>query len=96
VILVGHTHIPALLKFGDKLVANPGSVGLPRDGDPRACYAILDGRDVELKRIAYDVERTIFAVGAWGLPDGVARSLERLYRGERPEVAIGEPGRALS
>ena len=36
VICVGHTHQPYVLEVGDKLVINPGSVGQPRDGDPRA------------------------------------------------------------
>ncbi len=35
VVCVGHTHQPYVLEVGDKLVINPGSVGLPRDGDPR-------------------------------------------------------------
>src|SRR5215207_7324580 len=48
VICVGHTHIPYVLEVGDKLVINPGSVGQPRDGDPRACYAVIEGNQVEL------------------------------------------------
>ncbi len=79
VILVGHTHIPAVLSFGTKLVVNPGSVGLPRDGDPRACYAVLEDRRPLLKRAAYDVRRTVDALAAWGLPQDVATSLEGIY-----------------
>src|SRR5262249_39555532 len=41
VVCVGHTHQPYVLEVGDKLVINPGSVGQPRDGDPRASYAII-------------------------------------------------------
>jgi diadenosine tetraphosphatase ApaH/serine/threonine PP2A family protein phosphatase len=41
------------------VVLNPGSVGLPRDGDPRAAYAIIDDYRIELKRVAYPVEETI-------------------------------------
>lgn len=88
IVLVGHTHIPALLNFGGKLVLNPGSVGLQRDGDARACYAVLDGGKVQLKRLVYDFDKTIAALWEWGLPHDVARSLERIYRGERPEEAI--------
>jgi predicted phosphodiesterase len=83
-ILVGHTHLPVVLELGGKRMVNPGSVGLPRDGDPRACYAVIDGGEPVLKRVAYDVERTIAALRAWGLPADVTRSLEGIYRGGEP------------
>lgn len=38
---------------------NVGSVGQPRDGDPRACYVLLEGQTVQYRRVAYDFERTI-------------------------------------
>lgn len=41
------------------MVVNPGSVGQPRDGDPRAAYAVIEDGAVTLKRAAYDVERTV-------------------------------------
>ncbi len=41
---------------------NPGSVGQPRDGDPRAAYAIIEDGKVELKRAEYDIARTIAAI----------------------------------
>src|SRR5579884_2102930 len=50
VICVGHTHLPYVLEVGDKLVINPGSVGQPRDGDPRASYALIENYKVEMKR----------------------------------------------
>jgi len=83
-IIVGHTHMPVLLDLGDKRMVNPGSVGLPRDGDPRACYAVIEAGEPTLKRVAYDVERTISDLRAWGLPEDVTRSLESLYRGGDP------------
>ena len=83
-ILVGHTHLPVILDLGDKRMVNPGSVGLPRDGDPRACYAVLENGAPVLKRVAYDVDQTISALRTWGLPDDVARSLEDIYRGGEP------------
>ncbi|HEU4384413.1 MAG TPA: metallophosphoesterase family protein [Anaeromyxobacteraceae bacterium] len=79
-ILVGHTHLPMVLDLGNKLVVNPGSVGLPRDGDPRAAYAILDGRTPRLGRVAYDVDATVRDLKAWGLPDDVQQGLEGVYR----------------
>ncbi|MBL8849676.1 MAG: metallophosphoesterase family protein [Planctomycetaceae bacterium] len=44
---------------GEKAVMNVGSVGQPRDGDPRACYVLLDGQTVQYRRVPYDLERTI-------------------------------------
>ena len=56
-LLFGHTHLPFARRSavrGIELV-NPGSVGMPFDGDPRAAYALLhdDGR-IEHRRVAYD------------------------------------------
>ncbi|MFW9942192.1 MAG: metallophosphoesterase family protein [Candidatus Thorarchaeota archaeon] len=51
----GHTHIQKLLTLKDKIYCNPGSVGQPRDGDWRAAYAILNEKDIKLRRVEYDV-----------------------------------------
>lgn len=48
-------------EFGnDKAMVNVGSVGQPRDGDPRACYVILDteAKSIEYRRVEYDIETT--------------------------------------
>ncbi|HEV2251548.1 MAG TPA: metallophosphoesterase family protein [Candidatus Limnocylindria bacterium] len=58
---VGHTHVPATFRPGDgKVMINPGSVGQPRDGDPRAAYALLDpaAGSVDLRRVEYDIGLT--------------------------------------
>lgn len=44
---------------GRKTVVNVGSVGQPRDGDPRACYVLLDGPTVAFRRVEYDVATTV-------------------------------------
>jgi diadenosine tetraphosphatase ApaH/serine/threonine PP2A family protein phosphatase len=47
-------------RLGDqKAMVNVGSVGQPRDGDPRACYVILDDLLVRFRRVAYPIEQTI-------------------------------------
>jgi len=58
-------------------LVNPGSVGQPRDGDPRAAYALYspEGRTVEYRRIAYDVDRAAAKIRAAGLPDFLAARL---------------------
>ena len=68
---VGHTHVPATFRTGDgKVMINPGSVGQPRDGDPRASFGLLDvsAATVTFHRVTYDVEETQRRMRARGLP----------------------------
>lgn len=60
-----------------RYIINPGSVGQPRDGDPRAAYAIWDteARTIHFKRVAYDVAATQQQMRAVGLPDLLAERL---------------------
>jgi putative phosphoesterase len=58
-VLLGHTHFPMVRQAGRRVVLNPGSVGQPRDGDRRAAYAVIEDGNVTLKRVAYDIERTV-------------------------------------
>jgi len=74
----GHTHVPAVLELpGGRRMINPGSVGQPRDGDPRAAYAWLDTATaaVELRRVGYDIKRTQDRMRARGLPGILADRL---------------------
>lgn len=52
---------------GTKTLVNIGSVGQPRDGDPRACYVILEDTTVHFRRIEYDIETTVRKIH--GIPD---------------------------
>jgi len=58
---------------------NPGSVGQPRDGDPRAAYLLLDlaARTAEFRRVDYDVAATQREIRDAGLPEVLAARLER-------------------
>ena len=47
-----------------RLMINVGSVGQPRDGDPRSCYVIFDEECVEFRRVEYDIEKTVRAIEA--------------------------------
>jgi diadenosine tetraphosphatase ApaH/serine/threonine PP2A family protein phosphatase len=58
-VLVGHTHMPFTLQLDGPMVINPGSIGQPRDGDPRAAYAIIENGRVELRRVKYDIDATL-------------------------------------
>ena len=64
IVCVGHSHMQFNLHVDGTVVLNPGSVGLPRDGDPRAAYAIIDDYRIELKRVPYPVEQTIARIEA--------------------------------
>jgi putative phosphoesterase len=88
VICVGHTHHPYIIEVGDKVVINPGSVGQPRDGDPRASYAIIEHQRVELKRIDYPVETTVQTIYESSLPEPAKALLAEVFRtGGKPELA---------
>jgi predicted phosphodiesterase len=55
IVFFGHSHIQFQREAEGRLLVNPGSVGLPFDGDQRAAYALWrGGRDVELRRVEYD------------------------------------------
>jgi predicted phosphodiesterase len=81
-VLFGHTHLPfrRVSATGGIELVNPGSVGMPLDGDPRAAYAVI-GPDgvVEHRRVEYDHASAIAQVRAAGpgeWTEVVARRLE--------------------
>jgi putative phosphoesterase len=80
VIILGHTHVPFVRRIDNKLVFNPGGVGQPRDMDPRASYAMFDTKtkEVEIKRVEYDVEKVAKEILKKGLPGQLAF---RLFQG---------------
>jgi diadenosine tetraphosphatase ApaH/serine/threonine PP2A family protein phosphatase len=80
VVCVGHTHHQFAFQIGNVLVVNPGSIGLQRDGDPRAGYAIIDGPQVELKRVEYPVEDAVRMVEESPLPERAKEMLAVVYR----------------
>ena len=88
VIVFGHTHVPYSKDVDGVLFVNVGSVGKPKDGDPRACYAILDlssPHPVTFRRIEYDIRSAAEAVRQSDLPDKFARDLE--FGGATPFVS---------
>jgi predicted phosphodiesterase len=52
----GHTHRQTIKQFQNKIYCNPGSVGQPRDNDPRAAFATFDGTKFDLYRVDYDID----------------------------------------
>lgn len=87
-IAFGHTHKPWHREVGGVHLVNTGSVGKPKDLDPRACYVLAGategGWEIEHVRVEYDVERSAAAVRESGLPDEFA---EQLLAGGKPQTA---------
>lgn len=80
VVAFGHTHKPWERVVDDVRFVNTGSVGRPKDGDPRAGYVVLefsgDGVTVEHRRVEYQVDRAASAIRQSDLPDDFAAYLE--------------------
>jgi len=67
-----------MITLGKRYFINVGSVGQPRDGDPRAAYAVYDmpQKAIELRRIEYDIAKAQKKILDAGLPERLARRLE--------------------
>ncbi|MEM8560373.1 MAG: metallophosphoesterase family protein [Bacteroidota bacterium] len=89
VCFIAHSHLPGIVsnklgvlsvRQGPRYLINVGSVGQPRDGDPRACVAFFDTEtwSYRLDRVGYDVEATVRQINEAGLPKRLG---ERLRRG---------------
>ena len=92
-VLVGHTHLPFHFQFGDLHVLNPGSLGQPKDGDPRAAYAVIEDGAPRLERASYPVERTIEGLDAAEIGPAAAEVLAELLRTGRVSPATARGGR---
>lgn len=94
ICFIGHSHVPvAILKDGEvraetkeevslkqtkQVIINVGSVGQPRDRDPRACYVLYDTGDelVRFRRLEYDIESAAKKIVEAGLPEFEAKRLK--------------------
>ena len=97
ICFIGHSHQPLFFSADgaprsrrtdrlqcdpeERYIINVGSIGQPRDGDPRSCYAVFDSerRTVQLRRVAYDIKNAQRKILKAGLPPVLAA---RLSRGE--------------
>lgn len=79
IMVFGHTHKPWVHEYGGVLFVNCGSVGKPKDGDPRGAFAVLtpatQGVHVTIERVAYDADAVATEVRAAGLPAEFADKL---------------------
>lgn len=69
-LITGHTHVPYAVVLPEGALVNPGAVGQPRDGDPRASYMVYDERQgtFDIRRLAYDARVVADAILKAGLP----------------------------
>lgn len=77
VVVMGHTHRPYTRRFDRGLVVNPGSVGQPRDGEPRGSFAIIDTETLECEtvRFEYPIQEAGDSIRSAGLPHILAERL---------------------
>jgi len=77
VVIMAHTHVPFVWNGPNGMVVNPGSVGQPRDRDPRGSMAILDlnSRSCEIRRFEYPIDEAAEAIISAGLPHALADRL---------------------
>jgi predicted phosphodiesterase len=82
-VLFGHSH-QQFARPGPNgtLLVNPGSVGAPLDGDPRAAWALLENGELELRRTAYDIERAAAQMRSYG--DWASGIVHRIEYGSDP------------
>ena len=76
-IILGHTHIQMDRTIFGKRFINPGSLGQPRDGDPKAAYAVLKNGEIEFKRQEYDIEKVIEKMKEKDYPERAMRILQK-------------------
>ena len=82
VILLGHTHVPAIRRVGNAHLVNPGSLGQPRHGLPSATYAVWEDGHLQIKHIDYDPTPTQNKIGLMAIePEMAERLKEILGRG---------------
>ncbi len=81
ILILGHTHIPMIFTFTDKLLINPGSVGQPRDKNPQASYMILqiEGTKINLEhhRVDYNIDVVMSKIIEEELPISLAHRLKK-------------------
>jgi putative phosphoesterase len=83
IVAFGHYHVPFVRQLDDWTLVNVASVGMPRDGDQRAVYAVLDWEQgawrIEHKRVAFDIQAVARDYAAVGYPDA-AQAARRLLK----------------
>ncbi len=80
VLLVGHTHRPFHRRLASRMVVNPGSLGQPKHGASRVCYAIWEDGDVRLESREYPFEETVAKIRDLPVSEAVRNDLIQVLR----------------
>lgn len=84
----GHIHLSYFRQIDGKKLFNPGSIGLPFDGDPRASYVILSREEdihLQFRRVSYDIDQAVKDLHETGYPEAAIPLLTHIYQhGQRP------------
>lgn len=79
-VVTAHNHKAMVADFKNVKYANCGSIGQPRDHDPRASYAILEDNEFKIVRVDYNIDETVNKMKENGFPDYIAAVLYKGYR----------------
>jgi putative phosphoesterase len=85
-LLVGHSHLQFRHHLNGRTILSPGSVGQPRQGDPRAAYMVIEDGNVSFCRVAYRIERTVAGLERSGIEPAAAAVLGQLLRTGEPTL----------
>lgn len=92
-IAFGHLHLPYVRMWRGRMLVNVASAGLPKDGDPRACYAIFTEREggwqVKHRRVPFDVKKVATQLADCGIPgsaDLIATLRRHRYKNLKSQV----------
>lgn len=92
-VCVGHSHQPFELHVGHTTIINPGSVGQPRDGDPRAAYCVIENGEISFRRVPFDIDAVLKHMRYSGLAEDVIALAEHFMKtGGRLPVVDPELG----
>jgi predicted phosphodiesterase len=91
ILLVGHTHLPFRHEVAGHTLLHPGSVGQPRQGDPRASYIVIEDGNISFCRAVYPVERTVAKLERSGIEPAAAAVLGQLLRTGQPTLFLTPP-----
>lgn len=90
IVCVGHSHMQFHLAIDGVTVLNPGSVGQPRDGDPRAAYAVIEDGKISLRRVPYSIEDTIARLQNSPMPERAKELFSQCLRLGKMPAAVPE------
>ena len=76
IVLFGHSHIPMEKELKEDLkIINPGSVGFPKENDPRASYIVIENGKFRLKKVEYDIEKMVSGIESMEIPEEIKNRL---------------------